>query len=116
MTIEYAHEKLRQAMRSLATGSGGLHERLREAGLILIRLKPDDFPDKDLRRIFTGLLDDLTYAEPQRGEARISATLRVTSDEDARAIAGRIIDLYHKIDYTIFCASAECCISLGLAP
>jgi len=88
-------------MRSLATGSGGLHERLRDAGLILIRLKPDDFPDKDLRRIFTGLMDDLTYAEPQRGEARISATLRVTSDEDARAIAGRIIDLYHKIDYLL---------------
>jgi len=44
-------------MRSLATGSGGLHERLRDAGLILIRLKPDDFPDKDLRRIFIGRSD-----------------------------------------------------------
>jgi hypothetical protein len=46
-------------------------------------------------------MDDLTYAEPQRGEARISATLRATSDEDARATAGRIIDLYHKIDYLL---------------
>ena len=100
MSIDYAHEKLSAAVYSLATGAGRVQERLADAALVLIRLKPDDFPDDgDLRRSFVGVMDDLTYEQPQQeGEGRISATLKVTSDYDASEIAKRILALYHAVD------------------
>jgi len=97
MTIEYAHEKLMDAIYSLATGAGRIQGRLGHAAQSLIRLKPDDFPDEHLRRSFNGILDDLTYAPPQSSEGSIAASLRVTDDEDARAIANRIVALYHAV-------------------
>jgi hypothetical protein len=36
--------------------------------------------------------------EPWSDEGRIFATLRITDDEDARAIARRILELYHGLD------------------
>jgi hypothetical protein len=89
----YAHEKLMMAVRALATGVGPLQGRLADAALLLIRLQPDDFP-KDLRRIFEGVLDDLSFADAQGDEGQIAATMKITSDEDARAIAGRIFNLF----------------------
>jgi hypothetical protein len=44
MSIGYAKEKLTQAVDSLATGSGRVQERLSYAEIVLIRLRPDDFP------------------------------------------------------------------------
>ena len=99
MSIEYALEKLMQAVDILATGSGRVQERLADAALVLIRLKPDDLPeDADLRRTFNGVIDDLTYEQPQGDEGAISASLRGTDDEDASAIAKRIVALYHATD------------------
>jgi hypothetical protein len=87
MTIEYAREKLAQAERAFATGSGRMQERLEYAALFLIRIKPyEDFPDYDLRYIFNGIMADLTYKEPQGDEDR------------TRDIARRIVDFYHRID------------------
>jgi hypothetical protein len=97
MTIGYAHEKLMDAIYSLATGAGRIQERLGHAAQSLIRLKPDDFPDEHLRRSFNGIVDDLTYEPPQTNEGSIAASLRVTDDEDARAIASRIVALYHAV-------------------
>lgn len=99
MSIGYAVEKLSDAIYSLATGTGRIQERLEGAAEVLLRLKPDDFPDEELRRTFNGITDDLTYEQPQGEEGRIAATLRVTSDEDARAIAKRILALYHAADH-----------------
>jgi hypothetical protein len=98
MTIEYAWEKLMQAVDSLATGTGRLQERLADAALFLIRLKPDDIPEGDLRRTFLGVMDDLTYTPPQGEEGSIAASLKITNDEDARAIAKRIVALFHGIE------------------
>jgi len=97
MSIEYADEKLMEAVYCLATGSGRIQERLAAAAMVLIRLTPDDFPEGDLRRIFEGVDDDLTFEQPEGDEGSISATLKRTSDEDARAIAQRIVDLYHAV-------------------
>ena len=99
MSIEYTDETLTDAVAALASGAGRIQERLHDAALSLIRLRPDDFPDGDLRRTFVGVLDDLTYSEGEgsEGEGRLSATLRNTDDEDARAIAKRILRLHYAL-------------------
>lgn len=38
-----------------------------------------------LRRKFKGVIDDLTFEQTQENEGSISATLKITDDEDARA-------------------------------
>jgi hypothetical protein len=91
---DYAYEKLMLAVHALATGVSPLQERLVDAALLLIRLQPHDFPDKDLRRIFEGVIDDLSFDQAQGDEGQIAATMKNTSDEDARAIAGRIFSLF----------------------
>jgi hypothetical protein len=95
---EYALEKLMQAVDALATGSGRVQERLANAAIHLVPVRPEDISDEDLRRAFIGVMDDLSYAQAQGDEGRILARLRITNDEDARVIARRIVDLYHALD------------------
>ena len=101
MTIDYTDEKLMEAVRILATGSGRIQERLLDAAHVLILLRADDFPEGDLRRKFNGVMDDLTFEQPEGEEGRISATLSAIDDEDARAIAKRIVSLYHAVNRLI---------------
>jgi hypothetical protein len=97
MRIGYAKEKSTDAVDSLATGAGRVQERLSLAADFLIRLRPDDFPEGELRRKFIGIWDDLTFDQPTGDEGNIPATLNRTDDEDARAIARRILSLYSAI-------------------
>jgi hypothetical protein len=95
----YALEKLTDAVDALATGAGRVQERLGHAAIHLVRVRPEDIPDENLRRVFAGVMDDLSYAQAQGDdEGNIRATMRLTDDEDARAIARRIVDLYHEVD------------------
>jgi hypothetical protein len=55
-------------MGALATGVSSLQDRLADAALILIRLRPDDIPEGQLRRTFEGVMDDLSFAEAQGQE------------------------------------------------
>jgi len=75
----YALGKLAEAVRELVTGAGHLQERLAEAALCLVMVRPDEIPDKELRRIFEGVKADLAFQPAQGSEGRIAATLR--SDE-----------------------------------
>jgi hypothetical protein len=98
MRLGYAKEKLTDAVYSLATGADRVQERLSHAAAdVLIRLRPDDFPEGELRRKFIGIWDDLTFDQPTANEGNIAATLNRTDDEDARAIARRILSLYSAI-------------------
>jgi hypothetical protein len=92
MRIGHVDEKLTQAVDVLATGSGRVQERLSYAALELIRLRADDFPEGELRRTFNGIWDDLTFEQPTGDEGSI-APLNRTDDEDAPAIARRILKL-----------------------
>lgn len=94
MSIAYAHEKLLVATQILATGTGRINDRLRLAALSIVTLKPDDFPEGELRRKFRGVMDDLTFQQAKGNEGNIAATLGITSEEDASAIARRIFELY----------------------
>jgi hypothetical protein len=97
-TDEYVLEKLMQEVYALATGSGPVQDRLGDAAIHLVPVRPEDISDEDLRRTFIGVMDDLNYARVPGDEGGIFATIRITNDEDARAIARRIVDLYHALD------------------
>ena len=93
----YALEKLTYAVEALATGVGPLQERLMEAAIHLESVRPDDMPEGELRRVFAGVKDDLAFEPPRGSEGAIVATLLRTPDEDASAIAWRILDLYREM-------------------
>ena len=97
MSIEYAHEKLMDAVHSMATGAGRIRDRLQDAALVLIRLRPEDFPEGEMRRSFIGIKDDLTFQPPVADEGSIAATLNLTSEDDMREIARRVVALYHAV-------------------
>ncbi len=92
-----ALEKLSQAVRELVTGAGPIPDRLLKAGLCILTVHPDELPNEDLQRTFIDVRDDLTYL-PTDGEGRLVGTLRITNDEDASEVAGRIFDLYRALD------------------
>jgi hypothetical protein len=93
----YALEKLSQAVQALATGAGRVQERLGEAAMYLIRIRPDEIPIEELRRILVGIKGDLTFDEPVGNEGRLVATLRGLDDADASAIETRIVHLHDRL-------------------
>jgi hypothetical protein len=93
----YALEKLAEAVDALATGAGRVQERLGQAAICLLSVRPDEIPE-DLRRVLMGVKDDLGFEPARGGEGRITATMRVTGDEDASAIAHRILELYLELE------------------
>ena len=94
----FALEKLGEAVYDLATGTGPVQERLCEAFVYLHRIRPEDIPYPELRRVLVGIKDDLTSDMPKGKEVGLGATLLNMSNEDASAIAGRILDLYKRMD------------------
>jgi hypothetical protein len=79
------------------TGAGRVQERLEEAYKDLISAQPHDVADDELRRMLVGIKDDLTFDQPAGSEGRLKATLRGLNDEDASAIAARILELHHRL-------------------
>jgi len=90
----YALEKLAQAVDELATGTGNLRDRLCEAAHHVLRIQPDEIPD-ELRHVLMEVKADL--AQPKWDEGRLVDTLKITDDEDAKAIAHRILELYREL-------------------
>jgi hypothetical protein len=94
----YALEKLGEAVYDLATGTGPVQERLCEAFVYLHRVQPEDIPDPELRCVLVGIKDDLSSDVQKGKEGGLGATLLDMSNEDASAIASRILDLYKRMD------------------
>jgi hypothetical protein len=94
---DHAHEKLMQAVHALATGTGRIQERLADAAAHLTYVMVSHISDDKLRRSFIGVVDDLTYLG-----RNIPATMKATNDEDARALAKRIVTLYHAFNRKLY--------------
>ena len=93
----YALEKLAPAVDELATGTGNLSDRLYEAAYYVLRIQPDEIPD-ELRHVLVGVKDDLHFAaHPKWDERGLVDALKITDDEDAKAIAHRILELYREL-------------------
>jgi hypothetical protein len=93
----YALEKLAQAVDELATGTGNLSDRLYEAAYYVLRVQPDEVPG-ELRHLLAGVKDDLQFAARlKRDEGGLVDALKITGDEDAKAVAHRILELYREL-------------------
>ena len=93
----YALEKFGQTVHDLITHPDRVQDRLRAAYRRFHPVRATDLPEGELRRLFIGIKDDLTFDEfcPGQREGRLGATLERLSDEDASAVAGRIWRLYY---------------------
>jgi hypothetical protein len=91
----YTREKLGNAVYELVTQPGRVQERLYHAALAFAhQIDSEYLPDEEMRRTFIGIKDDLRFDEPIGAEGRILGTLQKTNDENASAIASRILNLY----------------------
>jgi len=93
----YALEKLNEALYCLVAGADRVQARLGKAMRYLMEITPGYVPDSELRQMLVGIKDDLTFAGPTHGEGRVEATLRGLDDEDASAIAVRILELHNRL-------------------
>jgi hypothetical protein len=93
----YALGKLDEAAQALVTGAGRVQERLEESYRSLVAVQPKEIADDELRRMLVGIKDDLTFDEPTGDEGRLRATLRRLTDEDANAIAARVLALRNQL-------------------
>ena len=93
ITEEYVRERLAEAVYALATGPGPLRQRLFAAALATSTLQPRDFADVQSRAAFGAVREVLTRHEAVADEGRIGATLARMSDDEARSVARRIVEL-----------------------
>lgn len=89
MTAEYAHEKLQNAVLTLASGNMPLRVRLEDAYVSsLMRVRPEhDFPWPDVRQRFEDLMHDMAP------NGHFSTALSMWPDEDLRRIVEGIVSL-----------------------
>lgn len=93
ITEGYVREKLAEAVRALATGTGPLRQRLFSAAVATSTLQPRDFADEQSRAAFGAIREMLTRHEAIADEGRVGATLARMSDDEARSVARRIVEL-----------------------
>ena len=93
MDGDNAWEKLHAAVRTLATGTDPLRNRLADAYVSsLMRLRAEHhFPWPDLRQRFEDLMLELAP------NGRVDLVLRALSDEDLQRIAADIVSLYDRV-------------------
>jgi hypothetical protein len=97
MSFAYANEKLYTAALILATGQGGIHERLESAfAEQLIRLLPEDIP-KDIREDFDEVNSALTRVKAKGTEGDIAASIKELSEEEAARLAEKIFNMFAEV-------------------
>jgi hypothetical protein len=91
----YLTERLRRAVTAVEDPDRPLTARLSYAFLNgLSMLRPESFPDDEGRALFVSIFEDLNrYGELADGEGSLPTTLGTMSDENAQALAARIIRL-----------------------
>jgi hypothetical protein len=94
--LKYADEKFTAVVQSLATGTDPLKRRLGYAFMTLVRVQQDDFPDKEMKSKFDDIIDRLTKEGP------VEATVTQMNDDEARALANSIVDLFLAIRQELY--------------
>ena len=92
---EYALKQMYVAVRALATGSGDLRYRLRDAWHICQSVKADaqDFPTDSLRARWATWRDELGSRPAEGDEGTVRSTIDQASDEDIHRWAGEFVDI-----------------------
>ena len=86
------------SVRILCTGKGDVRDRLKDASLVLIFLREEDFP-KHLQKDYKWIITQVSkYKSQNRNyEGNINATMRRIKNTTGQNIAKRIFKLYSDI-------------------
>ena len=92
--IKNAGERLRNAVYTMMVGVVSIHERLEEAVIGLVPLRPEDVPD-DERADFAAVMDLLTrHPAEGEGEGSIAASIRRLTPDECGDLAKKIWSIY----------------------
>lgn len=96
----YAYEKFGSAVRHLATTSGDIRERLREARAKFSPITEGDLPTTEAREALRAINARLNWAE-STGQGTLPATLALITEQEGCAIAGLISDVEGMLAFAI---------------
>jgi hypothetical protein len=104
MTLEYADEKLRTGVSSLADGAGRIRERLVNAWLSSIdRVKPDeDLPEGEMREEYIALSELMAAQSGPDGRGGYQASVDAMSEDEAVDVARRIVALAFSVERALY--------------
>jgi hypothetical protein len=98
VNLDYAHQKFSAAVESMAESPASIQRRIADAYISQLHvLRPDDLPD-EIRMEWTVTVEQLTHAESVGNEGTVMATVENMSDDDAVAIARKIVRMYDVIE------------------
>ena len=102
MSLDYVAEKYANAVRTLATGTDSIQERLRDAYLDTMGTTAhlEGVPEEIVTKI-RHLEENLTRVDAQDGEGSVAATTRGLSDEEASEFAGVFCDVSFMLDHAL---------------
>ncbi len=93
MSIEYASEKLSEAVQALATGEGDVRNRLVQAAVPLAMVSDKDLPAR-LRKKYKAIWKELTkHKAPNKYTSDLAYTLGKMRNKTGSKIATRIYSL-----------------------
>ena len=113
MSLRDTSKTLYLAVRTLASSNESIQERLYFAytgGLNALYLL-NDFP-KEFREEFDEIHQKLTEVQPTSNEGSVKATTTKMSEEEARKIAEKIVDLYDEIAQKLGAMESQAVLSI----
>jgi hypothetical protein len=94
MSLGYVHEKFILAVDSMATSPASIQNRVADAYMFhLMHLKEDELPE-EIRMDFRIMKQQLTSAKPIGDEGSVMASVNEMSEDDAVAIAQKIVNMH----------------------
>ena len=93
----YALEKLSAAAHLLGLKRGSYQSRLEKAFMSFHPAQPRDFPP-ELGQEYESICNELTCIEAQGDEGALRATLARMTDQKARELTNRIIELHEQLN------------------
>lgn len=93
---EYVSERFLRAVENLATMSGQIQERLLQAMMDLVVIDPEEIP-KELRDEYVSIKRETTARDAVAGEGTLQATIYSMADDEAVAIAKRLVAMQRRI-------------------
>lgn len=96
--LDYAYEKLRVAVSSLATSERALNDRLYSAAITVIPVRDQDFDEyPELKSQWLDLKSKLNSKPAVGDEGTIRATLDSATDSELRNIAEAMFELFQEV-------------------
>lgn len=92
-SLSHVKQKLSAAVHGLAAGQGPIKERLEAAFFVCAALRPEDFPEGELRHKWFEIQESLTAKETTERKGRIKVTLREIDEDRASEIAAMLVEL-----------------------